>query len=323
MTSRRRFVQIGMVAALAPLNAIAQSGKVKVGILSPRPLSSSYLTPTLVRRLAELGYRQGEGAILEYRSADDDVGRFPSLARELIAGKCDIIFAVGPYQAVNALREARTSIPVVFYANEYDPVAKGIVKTLSRPEANFTGVYVSQDALVAKRLQLMRETIPSVRHFFTLADAFSHEQLGVARKAAAAVNARLTAVEFKAPPYDFAAAFEVGRKAKVDAFLMLSSPAFATQFDSCLVHIEKNRLPGIGSAVFSEKGLLLGYGPHPTRGVRRVAELGAKILKGAKPAEIPVEQDDDFELIVNARAAKALGVKLPESIRARAIRVVS
>lgn len=322
MISRRDLIIAGALGAVTP-RAFAQPRKVRVGILSPRPLNSSFLTPTLVRGLGELGYRQGETMILEYRSADDDVARFSGLARELIAAKCDIIFAVGPYQAVNALREARTSIPVIFYANEYDPVAKGIVQTLRRPEGNFTGVYVSQDALVAKRLEIMRETIPSVRHFFCLSDPFSHEQLAVARKAAAAIQARLTAVEFKGLPYDFAGAFEVGRKAKVDAFLMLSSPAFATHFDTCLLHIEKGRLPGIGSAVFSEKGLLLGYGPHPTKGVRRVAALGAKILKGAKPAEVPVEQDDDFELIVNARAAKALGVKLPESIRARAIRVVS
>jgi putative ABC transport system substrate-binding protein len=322
MTSRRRFIQVCALGGIAP-RVFAQSRKVKVGVLSPRPLTASFLTPTLVRRLAELGYRQGETMTLEYRSADDDIRRFAGLARELIAARCDIIFAVGPYQAVNSLREARTSIPVVFYANEYDPLAKGIVKTLSRPEANFTGIYVPQDALVAKRLELLRETIPSVRHFFTLSDAFSQEQLGAARKAAASVNARLTVVEFKGLPYDFAEAFEVGRKAQVDAFLMLSSPAFATHFGTCLVHIERNRLPGIGSTVFSEKGLLLGYGPHPTTGLRRAAEQGAKILKGAKPAEIPVEQDNDFELIVNARAVKSLGVKLPESIRARAIRVVS
>lgn len=322
MINRRRFIQLCALGGVAP-RVFAQPGKVKVGILSPRPLAVSFLTPTLLRRLAELGYRQGETMILEYRSADDDVRRFAGLARELIAAKCDIIFAVGPYQAVNSLREARTSIPVVFYANEYDPVAKGFVKTLSRPEGNFTGMYVPQDALVAKRLQLLRETIPSVGHFFTLSDDFSREQLDAARKAAASMKVRLTAAEFKQPPYDFAAAFEVGRKARVDAFLMLSSPAFATHFDTCFAHIEKNRLPGVGNAVFSEKGLLLGYGPHPTNGLRRVADQGAKILKGAQPGEIPVEQDDDFELIVNARAAKALGVKLPESIRARAIRVVS
>jgi len=286
-------------------------------------LRTSFLTPALVDRLAELGYRQGPAATYEYRSADDHIDRFPRLARELIDARCDIIFAIGPEVAVKALRDARATVPVVFYANEYDPLAAGIVKTLGRPEGNFTGVYVPQNALVAKRLELMRETLPSVRHFLTLSDAFSRVQLDVARKAADAVGARLSAVEFSEQPYDFAAAFERGRQAQADAFLMLSSPAFATHFSTCLALLAKYRLPAVGSIVFAERGLLLGYGPHPTKGARRAAELGAQILRGAKPTDIPVEQDDNFELVVNAHAAKVLGVKLPESVRVRAVRIVS
>ena len=261
--------------------------------------------------------------ILEYRSADDQIDRFPILARELVEARCDIIFSVGPEAAVRALREARSPIPVVFYANEYDPVAAGIVKRLARPEGNFTGVYVSQNALVAKRLELMRETLPSVRHFLSLADSFARPQVGAARKAAEALGLRFTAIEFSAQPYDFAGAFEQGRQAEADAFLMLSSPAFATHFDACLALVQKHRLPAIGSVVFAERGLLLGYGPHPKNGVRRVAELGVRILRGTKPSDIPVEHDDNFELVVNSKAAQALGVKLPESVRARAVRIVS
>lgn len=292
-------------------------------MLSPRSLRTSFLTPTIVQRLSELGYRQGAGMTLEYRSADDQPERFPMLARELVEARCDIIFAVGPEAAVSALREARAPMPVVFYANEYDPLAKGIVETLARPGGNYTGVYVPQDALVGKRLEIMREAVPTVRHFLTLSDVFTRNQLGVARKAADSVKVRMTAVEFTGQPYDFAGAFKAGQGARVDAFLMLSSPAFATHVATIITLLEKFRLPGIGSTVFSENGLLLGYGPHPTKGCRRVAELGAKILEGAKPGDIPVEQDDQFELVVNAKTAKKLGVKLPESMRARAIRIVS
>lgn len=322
MTNRRRFIQICALATIAPA-AFAQRRPVRVGILSPRPLATSFFTPAVVQRLGELGYREGDAMVLEYRSADDQAERFPKLARELIDAKCDIIFAIATQHGVMALRQARTSIPVVFYVNEFDPVEKGVVKSLGRPGGNFTGLYVPQDALVAKRLELLRETVPSVRHFLTLSDPFTHEQLGVIRKAAASIGVQLTVIEFTSQPYDFEASFEAGRKSRVDAFLMLSSPAFATNFATCLALIEKNRLPSIGATVFSEKGLLLGYGPHPTKGGRRIAEIGARILKGASPADIPVEQESDFELVVNAKSAKALGVKLPESIRARAIRVVS
>jgi putative ABC transport system substrate-binding protein len=321
MTSRRRFIELCVLGGAAPC-AFAQAQRVKVGILSPRPLATSFFTSAVVQRLSELGYRQGANMVLEYRSADDEAARFLPLARELVEARCDIVFAIGPEAAVMALRRARASMPVVFYANEYDPLAKGIVQSLARPEGNFTGVYVPQDALVAKRVELMRETIPSVRHFLTFSDGFTGNQLPVARKAVASVGARLTAVELTNQPYDFVGGFEVGRKAGADAFLMLSSPSFATHFASMLALIEKHRLPAVGNLVFSERGLLLGYGPHPTKGSRRVAELGAKILEGTKPANLPVEQDDQFELVVNATAAKALDVTLPESVRVRAVRIV-
>jgi putative tryptophan/tyrosine transport system substrate-binding protein len=321
--SRRRFLVAGVLGAMLSCAAFAQKRTVKIGILSPRSLRTSFLTPPLVQRLAELGYREGSGMVLEYRSADDKIERFSRLARELIDARCDIIFAVGPLAAVTALRDARVNAPVVFYANEYDPVASGIVATLARPEGNFTGVYVSQNALVAKRLELMRETVPSVRHFLALSDSFSRAQLGAARKAAEALGLRFTAVEFFEQPYDFAGAFERGRQAQVDAFLLLSSPTFATHFGTLLALVHNHRLPAVGAVVFSERGLLLGYGPHAANGARRVAELGARILKGAKPSDVPVEQDDNFELVINAKAAKALGVNLPESVRARAVRIVS
>jgi len=321
MSIRRRILLTGALGVLAPF-ALGQRRHVRVGMLSPRPLRTSFYTSAIVQRLAELGYRNGEGMILEYRSADDRAERFPKLAQELIDAKCDIIFAVGTLQGIVALQRAGTQIPVVFYANEFDPVEKGIVKSLGRPGGNFTGMYVAQDALVAKRIELLREAVPSVRHVLTLSDSFTQEQLGVVRKAAASVGVRLTAIEFARTPYDFGSAFESGRKAGANAFLMLSSPAFASNFGTCLALIEKDRLPAVGAVVFSERGLLLGYGPHPTNGARRMAEMGVKILQGAKPAEMPVEQQSDFELVVNAKTAKALGVKLPESIRARAIRVV-
>ncbi len=322
MTTRRRFILASALGAIAPLGAFAQGRPAKIGILSPRALADSNLTPSIVQRLAELGYRQGSGMILEYRSAEGDANRFAKLARELIEAKCDLIFAVGPEHAAKALRDARSATPVVFYANDYDPLEKGIIESLSRPEGNITGVFVPQNALVAKRFQIMGEAVPTARRFLVLSDPFTQDQLVAARKAADMMGLQITVVEFAKQPYDYAAAFETGRKTKIQSLMMLTSPAFSADFATWVGLAQRQRLPGIGTGLFGERGLLLGYGAHPTKGTRRAAELGARILKGAKPADIPVEQDDEFELVVNSKTAKALGLKIPESVRARATKIV-
>jgi putative ABC transport system substrate-binding protein len=305
MTSRRQFVVAGALGAIAPVGAFAQARPVKIGILAPRSLAESNLTGNIVQRLAELGYRQGSEMVLEYRSAEGHADRFGRLARELIEAKCDLIFAVGPEHAARALRDAHSTTPVVLYANDYDPLEKGIIKSLSRPEGNITG-----------------EAVPTARRFLVLSDPFTQDQLVAARKAADMMGLQITVVEFAKQPYDYAAAFETGRKAKTQSLMMLTSPAFSADFATWVGLAQRQRLPGIGTGLFGERGLLLGYGAHPTKGTRRAAELGARILKGARPADIPVEQDDEFELVVNSKTAKALGLKIPESVRARATKIV-
>jgi putative tryptophan/tyrosine transport system substrate-binding protein len=322
MGTRRQILQL--IAVLIPSLARAQPRprSAKIGILSPRPLAESLLTPHIVKRLEELGYRQGKGTVIEYRSADGHADRFPRLARELIDTKCDLIFAVGPEHAAKALQDAHSPVPVVFYANDYDPLEKGIITSLSRPSGNITGVYVPTIALVAKRLEIMREMVPGARRFLVLADTFTREQLAAARKAADSMGIELTVAEFAGQPYDFAGAFETGRKARVDAFMVLTSPAFAMHATTWVAMVGQHRLPGIGTGIFADYGLLLGYGSRLDKGTRRAAELGARILQGAKVADVPVEQDDAFEFVVNSKTARALGIKVPESIRARATRIV-
>ena len=319
---RRLFLLASALSVLGISTPFAQPGVKKVGILSPRPLTESVFTPNIVKRLEELGYRRGVGMTLEYRSADGHADRFPRLARELIEAKCDVIFAIGPEQAARALRDARAGIPVVFYANDYDPLEKGIVANLRQPEGNITGVYVPQNDLVAKRFEFLREAVPAARRYLVLSDPFTRDQLAAARKVAQSLGLTLTVVEFSKLPYDFSGAFEAGRNARVEAIMMLTSPAFATHAAIWVNLVNQHRLPSIGTTIFADNGLLLGFGTHPTKGTRRTAEIGARILKGAKPGEIPVEQDDEFELVVNARAARALGIKIPESVMARATRIV-
>jgi len=320
---RRRFLQLGLLGAVAPGATFAQARTPKVGMLSPRPIRESNYAPLILQRLAELGYREGAGMVLEARSADGSAERMLALARELIDRRCDIIFALGPEQTVRALQDARSAVPVVFLAIDYDPVEKGIVASLRNPDRNTTGILVPQNALVAKRVEIMREVLPQARRFLALADVFSRDQVAPLRKAAEAAGVQVNVVEISRQPHDLSGAFETGRKAKVEALIGLSSPVLAANEAAIGALLLKHRLPAIGSTLrLAEAGYLLGFTADVAKVSRRVAEIAVRILKGAKPADVPVEQADEFELLINAKTARALGIKVPESVLARATKIV-
>ena len=323
MTSRRRFIQIGALGAIAPACVFAQSRPARIGILSGLPRDKSIFTPLLLQALSELGYREGSGMQLVFRSGDGTENLYPKLARELIDSKCDVIFALLNDLIARAFRDARTPIPVVFLANEYDPLEKGIVDNLRRPGGNITGVYSPSTALVAKGLEIMQEILPGAKRFLVLADIHSKDHLAALTRAAATLGVQLTVVEYKEQPHDLVGAFETGRRQKVDAFVGLASPVFAGRRTELSALLAKNRLPAIVPIYMaSESGSLVSYAVDLSKLTRRGAELGVKILKGAKPADIPVEQMDEYELVVNLKTAKTLGLKIPYSVLARATKVI-
>lgn len=323
MTTRRRFLAASTIAALAPALAFAQQGPVRVGALVPVPRSKSIPFPSLVQRLGEMGYRENAGMVLEYRSAEGSLDRFPELARQLIELRCDLIFAIGPEQAARAMRDVRSTIPVVILAIDYDPVEKGIIVNLRRPEANMTGVYLPAAALAVKRLEIAREVVPTARKLLVLADPYSRDQLDAVRKAAEKEGLTLTIVEFAKQPYDFASAFETGRRAGVEVLIGFSSPVFAINGVEISAFLAQHRLPGVGFFPrLAEEGFLMSYGADIVKAARRVADIGVRILKGARPVDIPLEQSDEYDLVVNLKTAKALGVKIPYSVLARATRVI-
>lgn len=324
MTTRRQLLIAGALSAIAA-RVVAQTRKpVKIGILGPRSFADSGYAGPVVRRLGELGYRDGEGMTLEYRSSEGFAERYPRQARELIDLKCDIIIALGAEAAARALRDARTSVPGIFLALDYDPLEKKIVGSLSRPDGNITGVYVPQGALAAKRLEIMREVVPAARRFLVFVDDFSVDQVGTVRKAAQAAGVELTVIEFKKQPYDYAGAFEAGRKAQAQALIGLASPVFAGTRAQLADLCMKYRLPSVGTGrTVAEAGFLLSYGVNVAKTTDRVADLAVRLLKGAKPADIPVEQADEFELVINTKTAKALGTRIPESVMARATRIIT
>jgi putative ABC transport system substrate-binding protein len=324
MTTRRQFVLAGALGALSVRYATAQARPVKVGMLVPRSIAESIYASNVLRRLSELGYREGAGMVLEYRSADGFAERYPKLARELIEAKCDIIFAIGDQNPARVLRQAQSAMPVVFIAVDYDPLEKGIVSSLSRPDRNITGVFVPAIELAAKRIQIMQEVVPRASRFLMLADEFSKDQIGAAQNAAERAGIALTRVEFGKPPYDFAGAFERGRKADVKAVVTLASPAFAANRVVLSTLALQHRLPSIGSAQqHVNAGFLLSFGADDLKVARRAADMGSRILKGGKPSDIPVEQADEFVLAVNVKTARELGIKIPETVLARATRIVS
>lgn len=322
MASRRKFLIAGTLGLLGVPRTRAQPRRAKIGILSARPLRGSIYVLPVVQGLAELGYSERAGTVIEIRSAEDQVENYPKLARELIAHKCDLIFAIGPVNTTRSLQEARSPAPVVFLAVDYDPLRLNVVASLARPGGNTTGVYIPQAELSAKRMQIMREVLPAARRFVIFVDQFSIDQVAAVRSAAEAARVELTVVDFPKPPHDYAAAFDTARKAQAQAFIGLASPVLAANAATVSALLLKHRLPGAGTSVsYAETGFLLSYGADVTKLTRRAAELGARILQGAKPADIPVEQAAEFELAVNAVTARTLGLKIPESVLARATRI--
>jgi len=321
--NRRVFLLGATAFVFAGHSANAQTRPARICMLSARSLAESFYAAGVVRRLEELGYRPGTSMTLEFRSAEGLVSQFPVLARELGGLKCDVQFAVGPEHAAKHLRDASPGTPLVFLAVDYDPLESGLVSNLARPGSNTTGVYIPQAALATKRLEIMTEIVPRARRLLVFVDPFSKTQLPAVRAAAATAGVQLNITEFGKAPYDFEAAFAEAAKAKVDAYIELASPVLASNARQLAALLQKYGLPGVAaSGGYVQAGVLVSYGPEAGKVARRAADIGTRILKGAKAGEIPVEQTDEFELVINSKTAAALGVKIPERVLARATKIV-
>lgn len=321
MATRRQFLIAGLLSA-ASRSAYGQRTPVKIGMLSSRPLEESLYSRWIVHRLGELGYRDGATMTLLFRSADSVPSRFPALARELVEQKCDLIFTVGTEHAARALRDLRATMPVVMLAADHDPVERGLVASYSRPGGNFTGVYMPVDGLVTKRFELLREVVPAGKSFLMFGDPFSVEPVRAVRKAADSARISLTVVEFTEKPYDLEAGFEKGRAAKVDGLIVPPSPVFAEQVRALAGLAKKYRLPAAGFTRSADAGLLLTYSVDNRKAAAQVAELGTRILQRPGAVDIPLELPQEYELVINVTTAKALGITMPQSIMARATRIV-
>lgn len=320
---RRDFLIAGTLAALGAPGARAQQRPARIGMVGTSDRNRSALIAPVIKRLAELGYVEGRNLIIEMRYNEGDPERVTPQVRELLTLNLDLIMTLGPINPARALFVEKTNVPVVLCAVDYDPVDSGIVASYNRPGGNFTGVYVPQPTLAAKRFEIARELLPAAKRFLVVYDAFCKDQFAAVRAVAAKSEIGIEAVEFKAPPYDYVAAFKQGRRAGAQALVGLMAPIFFVDRVRIAEFVLKEHLPAIGGAnAFAEAGFLASYGAPFAKIAERGAEIAVRILKGAKPADTPVEQINEFEFAVNMKTARALGIKIPQSVLVRADKVI-
>ncbi|HEV8674476.1 MAG TPA: ABC transporter substrate-binding protein [Methylomirabilota bacterium] len=317
----RRLVLIlsGALALLAlPLAARAQAGKIpRIGLLeasSPRP----ELGAPLKHRLRELGYVEGQTVVFEPRWAHDKVERLPDLAAELAARRVDVIVTTGTPAALAAKRATNT-IPIVM-ASGSDPVGYGLVASLARPGGNVTGLTSVSEQLIGKRVELVRELVPELARLAVLwdpANPASAEALRETRKTAQPFGVQVEALGVR-DAREFDGAFAAMARGRADALLVIPSATFLTKARRLAELALKHRLPAVyGRRDYVEAGGLASYAASFPDLFRRAAEYVDRILKGARPADLPVEQATKTELVINFKTVKALGLTIPQSVLLR------
>ena len=299
------------------------AGIPRIGILIPSS-AASYLpqVEAFRRRLRELGYVEGKNIVIECRYAEGKLEQLPDLAAELVGLKVDVIVTSG--SASLPAKKASATIPIVF-AGYSDPVGSGLVSSLARPGGNITGLSLMTPDLDGKRSELLKEAFPKVARVAFLwqpGGARGNLPLTEMEAAAKALGVKLISLEVRSLD-DFEGAFARGKKERAQALITTTGGIINAQQRQVLDFAAKNRLPAMyPNSEWVEAGGLMSYGPNIIGHWRRAADFVDKILKGAKPADLPVEQPKKFEFLVNLKTAKQIGLTIPSSVLARADRVI-
>jgi putative tryptophan/tyrosine transport system substrate-binding protein len=321
MTSKIVICSLLTVFLLTPCLAQAQQPKKvpRIGFLSgSSPSSVAARLEAFRQGLRELGYVEGKNIVIEYRYADEK-----QLARELVGLKVDVIVTGGP-TSTRAAKEATSTIPVVM-GSDPDPVGNGFVASLARPGGNITGLSNFGPELSGKRLELLKEIVPRLSRVAVLGNSTEPSNAQSSKEtelAARAFKVQLQYLDVRGPK-DIETAFREARKWRADAVLVLGSGVFNPQRKQIVELAVKSQLPASYSRPeYVEDGGLMTYGPSINDLFRRAATYVDKILKGAKPADLPVEQPTKFEFIINLKAAKQIGLTIPPNVLARADKVI-
>ena len=323
---RRGFIcLIGAAATVWPLAARAQQlvKQRTIGFLgSSTPSAMSQWVAAFVQRLRDLGWIEGGTVTIEYRWAEGRSSRAAEIAAEFVQLKVDVIVTYGT-SSVLAAKQATSVIPIVFAAAN-DPVGAGLVASLARPDGNVTGLSVQQVDAAGKRLELLREIFPSLRRLAILANVGNPGaalEMGEAQVAARTLGLEVTTIEIRRGE-DIAPGFDA-LKSQAEALYVCTDPLVVTNRARIQTSAMGARLPTVyNSREYVETGGLMSYGPNFLDQWRRTAEIVAKILRGAKPSDIPVEQPTKFDLVLNLTTAKVLGLTIPSTLIARADEVI-
>jgi putative ABC transport system substrate-binding protein len=294
----------------------------RLGMIVPsRPLPG---TRAFEEQLRELGYEQGRNLQLDFLQLfGADIDRVPKMAAELVSRGVDAVLAGGPEAALQSAMSATRTVPIVMVAIDYDPLARGYVASLARPGGNVTGVFFQQVELTEKRLELLAETVPGLARVVVLWDRVTSDQFEAAREAARLLKIPVDGVECTGLPYDYDGALAGVDGAHRDVLLPTSSPFFMADRRRLAAVALDHRLPSMFAfREWADAGGLMSYGPSLTGMYRLAAGYVDRIAKGARPADLPVEQPTKFELVVNLKSAQALGLTIPPSILARADEVI-
>ena len=329
MAPAAAFTVILTVALLAaPLAAEAQqlTNIFRIGFLTAVPLSvMSARTDAFRQGLRELGYVEGKTIVIEWRSAEGQFDRLPSLAAELVRLKVDVIVTGGP-SATRPAKAATVTIPIVI-TNDNDPVANGFVASLARPGGNITGLSTLSPEIYGKQLELLKEIVPRLSRVAVLGDSTEplHAQaLRETERAARTLRVQLQYLDVRGPN-GIETAFQAARSGRADAVLVLTSAVLFSHRGQVVDLAAKSRLPVMYSSTspgFPAAGGLMSYGASLTDMDRRAATFVDKVLKGAKPADLPIEQPTKFELIINLKAANEIGLTIPPAVLARADEII-
>jgi len=318
---RRTFIAAAGAAAAWPFAVRAQRKVPRLGVLLHSSPQSDPNLAAARRALQDLGYVEGRTITIDYRYAEGRAERLPALALELVALKPDVVFSLGGDVSVAAVRATRT-IPVVFTSSA-DPVQLGFVESLARPGGNATGVTFLLDELASKRLELLKEAAPRLSQvaFLWSPDHIDNEPR-VAERAASALGVQLLRLALHRPG-DIEGALRAAADARAEALYVVSSRLTVGHLTAFTDFARAQRLPLAGGwGAWARAGGLLSYGPNLGVMIGRAVGYVDRILKGARPAELPVEQPTKFELAVNLKTAKALGLEVPLAMLARADEVI-
>jgi putative ABC transport system substrate-binding protein len=322
----KKIFVLALTALLLALCSSAEAQQAKkvprIGWLGADPQAPT--RETFRQGLRDLGYVEGQSIFIEWRFAEDKPDRFPDLAAELVRLKVDAIVA-GNAAAVVALKRATTTIPIVMATYGGDPVTDGIVASFARPGGNITGLTPLDPELIGKQLELLKETVPKLSRVAVLwkpDDSGSALQWRETRTAATALGIHLLSLEVRTQG-ELDNAIESATRARVDALLALRNPLFYVLRKRIVTLAEKGRLPGMYSVGdFVEAGGLMSYSGNNDAQYRRAATYVDKILKGTKPENLPIEAPTKFELVINLKTAKQIGLTIPQSVLYRADKII-